>query len=307
MKKIVILLVVLLLVGCTNNDTTSNENEPNEVLPGDESVSTLEPTEGKSLMSYDEKNLTYDLVWSDEFDYTGKPDPEKWSYDVGGSGWGNNELQYYTEGDNAYVEDGYLTITAKKEQFNKLEYTSSRLITKNKGDWLYGKIEVYAKLPEGRGTWPAIWMLPTDWKYGGWPRSGEIDIMEHVGYEMGRIHGTVHTNAFNHMNGTQLGKSVIRDDAHEAFHLYSIEWYPDKIKFFVDNKIYFVFKPSNMKSDITYQEWPFDQQFHLLLNIAVGGNWGGANGVDESIFPQEMLVDYVRVYQSEEINKLIEE
>ncbi len=248
---------------------------------------------------YDEDSLEYTLVWSDEFDYEGLPDETKWGYDVGGSGWGNNELQYYTEGENAYVKDGFLTITARKEDYNAMAYTSTRLISKNKGDWLYGRIEVNAKLPSGKGTWPAIWMLPTDWKYGGWPRSGEIDIMEHVGYEQGVVHGTVHTNAYNHMKGTQVGKHVTRDDVSDAFHLYAIEWFPDKIKFFVDDKLYFIYKPSNMINCPTKDEWPFDQRFHLLLNIAVGGNWGGAKGIDESIFPQEMVVDYVRVYQSD--------
>lgn len=299
MKKFLIIITLLFMVGCT-------ENEPQNEILNEETTKEIVTEEAKKY-EYDEASLNYELVWSDEFDYIGQPDEEKWSYDVGGSGWGNNELQYYTEGDNAYVDNGVLTITAKKETYNKMDYTSSRMITKNTGDWLYGKIEVKAILPEGRGTWPAIWMLPTDWRYGNWPNSGEIDIMEHVGYEMGRIHGTVHTSAYNHIKGTQLGKSVTRDDAHEVYHIYTIEWYPDKIKFFVDEKIYYVFKPSNMISDVTYKEWPFDQRFHLLLNIAVGGNWGGANGVDETIFPQSMVVDYVRVYQSEEINQLIKE
>jgi beta-glucanase (GH16 family) len=131
---------------------------------------------------------TYNLVWSDEFDYTGLPDTTKWSYDVGGSGWGNQELQYYTyrRTDNARVEEGKLIIEAIKESYSGMNYTSARLVTKNQGDWLYGKIEVSAMLPKGRGTWPAIWMLPTDWEYGGWPSSGEIDIMEHVGYDEGK-------------------------------------------------------------------------------------------------------------------------
>ena len=142
----------------------------------------------------------YELVWSDEFDYTGLPNSEKWSYDVGGSGWGNNELQYYTENrtENARVENGNLIIEARKESYGGNNYTSARLITKSQGDWLYGKIEVRAKLPGGRGAWPAIWMLPTDWAYGGWPSSGEIDIMEYVGYDPGVVHGTVHTESYNH-------------------------------------------------------------------------------------------------------------
>lgn len=294
--------------GDQSSDWDTSEDEPLADTENTVIEDTDDPVDCKALVfEYDEDTLTYELVWSDEFDYEGLPDDTKWGYDVGGSGWGNGELQYYTEGENVYVEDGFMTITARKEDYNALEYTSTRLISKNKGDWLYGRIEVSAKLPEGTGTWPAIWMLPTDWKYGGWPTSGEIDIMEHVGFDMGIIHGTVHTDAYNHMAGTQLGKSVTRDDASEAFHVYAIEWLPDKIQFYVDDSLYFIFKPSNLINCPTYEEWPFDQRFHLLINIAVGGAWGGARGVDDTIFPQELVVDYVRVYQSPEIEALIQE
>jgi len=237
---------------------------------------------------------TYDLVWSDEFDYTGLPNSSKWGYDVGGGGWGNNELQYYTESrlENARVENGNLIIEARKESYGGSAYTSARLITKGKGDWLYGKIEVRAKLPGGRGTWPAIWMLPTDWAYGGWPSSGEIDIMEYVGYDPGVVHGTIHTEAYNHTLGTQKGSSINVSDAESAFHVYSITWTPDDMKFYVDDTKYFSFFAQG-----DYKTWPFDKRFHLLLNIAVGGNWGGAQGVDETIFPVQMEVDYVRIYQ----------
>lgn len=241
----------------------------------------------------------FELVWSDEFDYSGLPDENKWSYDVGDGcpnvcGWGNNELEYYTERrlENARVEDGHLIITAIKEDMGSKAYSSARLVTREKGDWTYGRIEVKAKLPTGVGTWPAIWMLSTDWSYGGWPESGEIDIMEHVGYEPDKIYGTVHTKAYHHSIGTQKGGEVVVDDCEEEFHVYAIEWSHSKIDFFVDDNKYFTFSKEE-GSD----KWPFDQRFHLLLNIAVGGNWGGVKGVDESIFPQEMKVDYVRVYQ----------
>jgi len=234
------------------------------------------------------------LVWEDEFDYNGLPNPNKWSYDVGGAGWGNNELQYYTDGrlNNAKVENGNLIITAIKESYGANNYTSARLISKGKGDWLYGRIEVRAKLPVGRGTWPAIWMLPTDWAYGGWPNSGEIDIMEHVGYDPGRVHGTVHTKAYNHSIGTQKGGNLVIADAQSAFHTYAIEWNADTIMFYIDSQKYFMFTRES-----TWEKWPFDKRFHLLLNIAVGGNWGGAEGVDETIFPATMAIDYVRVYK----------
>lgn len=287
-----------------NVDNTVDELESETQIGETNQDSFDEELDCKAIgYEYDEDNLTYDLVWSDEFDYEGLPDESKWSYDIGGSGWGNRELQYYTEGDNVQVSDGMLTITARKEDYQANEYTSTRLITKNKGDWLYGRIEVRAKLPSGTGTWPAIWMLPTKWVYGGWPRSGEIDIMEHVGYEEGKIHGTVHTSAYNHMEGTQIGKSVIREDATQVFYTYSIEWMPDKIKFYIDDKLYFIFKPGNLVNCPTEDQWPFDQEFHLLLNIAVGGSWGGAKGVDEEIFPQEMVIDYVRVYQAQEFEQ----
>ena len=234
-------------------------------------------------------------VWADEFDYTGLPDPNRWGYDVGGNGWGNNELQYYTENrtENARVENGNLIIEARKENWGSNEYTSARLVTRNKGDWKYGRIEVKARLPHGRGTWPAIWMLPTNWVYGSWPKSGEIDIMEYVGYDPGVVHGSIHTEAYNHQIGTQKTDTALVPDAETQFHLYAIEWDAEKIDFYVDSRKYFTF--INEHKD--YKTWPFNQAFHLLLNIAVGGNWGGVQGVDPNIWPQKMWVDYVRVFQ----------
>ncbi|MDO8997435.1 MAG: glycoside hydrolase family 16 protein [Sediminibacterium sp.] len=240
------------------------------------------------------------LVWADEFNGKGLPDSTKWGYDVGrgcpqNCGWGNNELQYYTSKNtsNARVENGLLVVEAHKENVADAKYSSARLVTKNKGDWKYGRIDVKAKLPAGRGMWPAIWMLPTDWKYGGWPHSGEIDIMENVGFWPDSVLGTVHTNAYNGMKGTQKTLGMNFKDLSTAFHEYSIEWDAEEIRFYVDNKQYNSFKNSHKNVD----EWPFDQRFHLLINIAVGGNWGGQKGVDDSIFPQKMWIDYVRVYQ----------
>jgi len=242
----------------------------------------------------------YELVWYDEFDYTGLPNSDKWNYDIGGGGWGNSELQYYTNrSENARVENGNLRIEARKEAYSGSAYTSARLVTRNKGEWKYGKIEIRAKLPSGKGTWPAIWMLPTDWTYGGWPASGEIDIMEHVGYDATTIFGTVHTEAFNHSIGTQKGSSITIPDCESQYHLYWIVWTEDKIDFYVDNALYFSFDNQE-----TWEKWPFDQRFHLILNIAVGGSWGGAQGVDDNIFPTSMYVDYVRVYKEVEVLKL---
>lgn len=242
-----------------------------------------------------------DLVWSDDFEVDGLPDSTKWSYDVGNGcpnlcGWGNNELEYYSEADlkNSRVENGHLIIESHKEDKGGMNYTSARLVTKHKGDWKYGRIEVKAKLPSGKGTWPAIWMLPTDMAhYGGWPKCGEIDIMEHVGYSPDSLFGTIHTEAYNHIQGTQKGGSLEDKSLESDFHIYALDWNEERMVWYMDNKKYFVFE--NEKA--TYKEWPFDQKFHLIMNIAVGGNWGGKQGVDESIWPQRMEVDYVRVYQ----------
>jgi len=257
---------------------------------------------GSFLLSQKEATLetSYELVWSDEFDYQGLPDADKWSYDVGDGcplvcGWGNRELEYYTRAleSNARVKEGSLIIEAHKQRFINKDYTSARLVSKGKGDWKYGKIEVRAKNPTGKGTWPAIWMLPTDNEYGTWPKSGEIDIMEHVGYEPEKIYGTVHTSTYNHMIGTQKGGEKDILDSESAFHKYGILWTEDKIDFMIDDEIYFTFDNDHTDSNA----WPFDQRFHLIMNIAVGGNWGGKFGIDDNIWPQRMEVDYVRVYQ----------
>lgn len=239
----------------------------------------------------------YQLVWADEFDYQGLPDSAKWSFDTEGNswGWGNNEAQYYTAAklENARVEDGILYLTARKEDYQDKAYTSARLRTAGKGDWLYGRFEVRAKLPEGRGLWPAIWFLPTDWAYGDWPASGEIDLMENVGYMPDTILSTVHTKAFNHIKGTQKGDSICVKTYASAFHVYRLDWDAESISMYVDDQHVFSFNKTGNSSE----EWPFDKRFHLLLNLAVGGNWGGLKGIDDRIFPQSLAIDYVRVYQ----------
>ncbi|GET33360.1 hypothetical protein PbJCM13498_22230 [Prolixibacter bellariivorans] len=247
-----------------------------------------------------QKKGDWNLVWDDEFNYNGLPDSIKWSFDTQGneSGWGNHEAEFYTDKRlaNAQVADGMLTITARKEDFGGKKYTSARIRTIHKGDWLGGRIEVKARLPKGKGLWPAIWMLSTDWKYGGWPESGEIDIMENVGYDPDSIHGTVHTKAYNHVIGTQVGKTISVPDCHEKFHVYALEWDANEMRMFVDDQKYFTFKNEHTG----FEAWPFDQPFHLILNVAVGGDWGGKQGIDDSVFPQTMDVDYVRVYQKNE-------
>ncbi len=227
------------------------------------------------------------LVWNDEFNGT-SVDLSKWEYEVNGDGGGNNELQYYTASpSNSFVQDGKLTIRALKESYLGKRYTSARMRTRNKGDWKYGRIEVRAKVPYGRGMWPAIWMLPTDWEYGGWPMSGEIDIMECLGQDPWTIYGTIHFGqsvaAHQQMGGkyTRSGESFAGD-----FHVYATEWDSTSIQWYVDGIKYFTAVKSS----------PFDKRFHLLLNVAVGGNWPGSP--DEfTAFPQTMTVEYVRVYQ----------
>lgn len=240
------------------------------------------------------------LVWSDEFDYKGLPDSTRWGYDKGrgcpqNCGWGNQELQFYTwnRPENARVENGCLIIEARREKMEDANYTSARLVSRQKGDWMYGRIEVRAKLPAGRGLWPAIWMLPTGWEYGGWPQSGEFDIMENVGYWPDSVFGTVHTEAYNGMRGTQRGKAIHSATLATDFHVYAVEWTADFISFQFDGQEYFRF--SNEKTG--FAAWPFDKPFHLLLNVAVGGAWGGKHGVDDTIFPRQFCIDYVRVYQ----------
>jgi len=242
-------------------------------------------------------NTQYNLVWSDEFNVNGLVDSTKWSYDTSGNqwGWGNKEQQWYTANciKNAEVKDGFLYLRALKEPINGKEFSSARIITKGKGDWLYGKVDIRAKVPGARGLWPAIWMLSSDNYYGIWPGSGEIDIMEHVGYIPDSIYGSTHCQKYYFKIGTQKTKGYSVPDCDTTFHTYSMEWDPEQIRIFCDDIKYFNFKNENK----TFQEWPFDKRFYLILNVAVGGTWGGVKGVDTNAFPQEMVIDYVKIYQ----------
>lgn len=236
----------------------------------------------------------YQLVWADEFTTAGQPDAAKWNYEVGGHGWGNQELQFYTDRrtENARVENGYLIIEARKENWQRMNYTSARLVTKGKGEWQYGKIEVKAKIPSGRGTWPAIWMLGATTPLN-WPDDGEIDIMEHVGFNQGTVHASIHCKKYYHSIGTQKTATIPVPDCSDSFHVYATEWDKDSVRVSVDGNTYFRFANEHTG----YEAWPFDNKMFLLLNIAVGGAWGGQQGVDDSIFPKKMEIDYVRVYQ----------
>jgi len=281
MKKIFIFLVFILLVlNCKDsNSTNRNDAETNEFY-----------LEG------------WELVWQDEFNDS-EIDFSKWEHEVNAEGGGNNELQYYTDrAENSHIRDTVLVIKAIQETYTgsegTREYTSARLRTKNKGDWLYGRFEVRAKLPRGQGLWPAIWMLPTDWDYGGWAASGEIDIMELIGHQPHMVYGTIHFGGEwpdNQHTGTSytLPSGIFADD----FHVFTLIWEETKMEWYVDGNLY-----------LTQTEWhsvngdypaPFDKPFHLLLNVAVGGNWPG-DPDETTIFPQTMEVDYVRVYRKSE-------
>lgn len=233
------------------------------------------------------------LVWADEFDRDGAPDPAKWSPETGMIR--NNEAQYYTDRrpENARVENGCLVLEARKEPFEKAAYTSASLTTARSASWTYGRFEVRARIPSGRGLWPAIWMLGTNIATAGWPACGEIDIMENVGFDHDKVHCTVHTKAYNHVKGTQRGASLDVVTPSADFHVYAVDWTPERIVFTFDGREVHHFDNEHKTAD----EWPFDKPHYLLLNVAVGGGWGGLKGIDDSVFPQRMLVDYVRIYQ----------
>ncbi len=257
---------------------------------------TPQPVIGTTTAAPVDKGWTFETTpfFADEFNYTGKPDSTKWNYDVGGNGWGNNELEYYTSsGNNASVGNGNLTITAKKEAYNGMNYTSARMVSKGAGSLLYGRVEVSAKLPAGRGLWPAVWLLSDDQTYGNWPKSGEIDVMENVNYDPNPVYFTIHTQLYNGAIGTQKGANKSIPDASTTFHKYRMDWTPYAIRGYYDDLLMFTYVNDGQGSP----SWPFDQKFHLLLNIAVGGNWGGIKGVDDTAFPTTMQVDYARFYK----------
>jgi beta-glucanase (GH16 family) len=226
------------------------------------------------------------LVWSDEFNHNGAPDSSKWDYDLGAGGWGNNELEYYTSRhQNVIVKDGMLHITALKENYKGSDYTSARIITKGKFSFTYGRVEVRAKLPSGVGTWPAIWMLGSNIDSANWPACGEIDIMEHLGRQLNKIYGTLHYP--DHYGGNANGKTTMISNGTTQFHVYGLEWSPSVIKISVDGKVYQTVPNS--------PNIPFNHNFFIILNMAMGGNFGGP--VAPNVTRASMEIDYVRVYQ----------
>jgi beta-glucanase (GH16 family) len=275
-----IILLSFQILSC-NKDATSQNNGDTENIP--------EP-EG------------WQLVWNDEFTGSGI-DLEKWEYEVNADGGGNNELQYYTDhSENSFIENGHLVIQALKESYTgpagTRQYTSARIRTKYRGDWKYGRFDIRAKLPYGKGLWPAIWMLPTDWLYGGWAASGEIDIMELLGQEPNKVYGALHyggeyPNNVHTSNFYILPHGNFSDD----FHVYSLEWESNEIRWYVDN-VHYQTQTEWYTANVEYPA-PFDQRFHILLNVAVGGNWPGDPDTT-TVFPQRMTVDYIRVYRKVE-------
>ena len=241
----------------------------------------------------------YQLVWSDEFNYEGAPDLRKWNYDLGNHQWANRELQAYTNRtENVYVRDGKLTIKARKEQDGEREYTSTRLTTYDRQSWQYGLFEFSVKLPKGKGSWPAVWMLPDSIKKGiPWPDCGEIDIIEHSGRCQDQLFFSLHSKKHNHTRNDTKKYTVFQEysGVSEEFHTYQMEWTPEAVEFYVDGESLCRFQKSDDPEDQTTAAWPFDQPFYLILNIAVGGSLGGE--VAEEDLPFVMEVDYVRVYQ----------
>ncbi|MEM8945585.1 MAG: glycoside hydrolase family 16 protein [Planctomycetota bacterium] len=254
----------------------------------------------------------WQLVWSDEFDNDGFPDASKWGCEVGFLR--NNELQYYTKlrQENLRVENGHLVLEARKERWKNgkydpsrkhvpgwlrhvpvAEYTSASIKSEGFASWTYGRFEVRAKLPRGNGIWPAIWLLGDGHQTEGWPKCGEIDIMEFVGYEPNTIHVNAHCKKYNHADKTAKSGRIDVEAPSDVFHVYAIEWHIDRIDYFVDGEKFYTFVDDGTGSDA----WPFDKPHFFILNLAIGGEWAGKEGIDDSIFPQRYLVDYVRIYQ----------
>jgi beta-glucanase (GH16 family) len=288
MKKIhtiwITALLVIVLAACESNEP------PNGLEP-------LKAYEGCEVPTLD---LGYVCTWADEFEGD-TLNTQKWNVEINGDGGGNQELQYYTR-NNIEVSDGTLKIIARNENFLGKRYTSGRINSRYRGETTYGRIEAAIQMPAGRGTWSAFWMLPTNNLYGGWPHSGEIDIMEHVGYEPNKVHASTHTTKFNHQNNAgALTSTKTLFEATTQLNVYALEWEPGEMRMYVNDELIgrFGYSPA-FNQEVPYDDvFPFDNNFHIILNLAIGGNWGGVQGIDDTIFPVEMVVDYVRIYQKD--------
>ncbi|HMO63883.1 MAG TPA: glycoside hydrolase family 16 protein [Verrucomicrobiota bacterium] len=240
------------------------------------------------------------LVWADEFNTGTRPDPAKWVHDLGGHGWGNDELQTYTaRPENARIEHGHLVIEARQETFTgtdgrRRDYTSARLKTLGRAAWTHGRIEARIQVPRGQGLWPAFWMLGADFPTVSWPACGEIDIMENIGREPATVHGVIHGPGFS--GGDGVGRSFSLTGGRrfaDDFHLFAVEWETNRIRWLVNNQVFFIATPQSLPPG---GQWVFHKPFFLLLNVAVGGHWPGPPNT-ATVFPQQMRVDYVRVYE----------
>jgi len=275
-------------------------------------VINCQDQESQKENDYNKKD-NWSEIWTDDFEGD-TLDTSKWNKLNWRPGWVNNENQAYTDRDtNIYLKDGFLIIQGLIEPgyygkdytgYNyNADYTSGRVNTDKKFSKTYGRFDVRAKLPKGRGSWPAIWMLGDNISTIGWPLCGEIDIMEHVGYEEGLIHGSIHTDMFNHNDGTQKSGSHLVPTATDSFHTYSLEWTPNYLRYLIDNEpFFFVYNDS----DGDNRKWPFDQPHYIILNLAIGGDWGGVQGISTTDFPMKMLIDYVKISEKSELNVDIE-
>ncbi|MBO6534199.1 MULTISPECIES: glycoside hydrolase family 16 protein [unclassified Allomuricauda] len=240
-----------------------------------------------------------ELTLSEEFDTDGQPNPSIWGYEIGTgeNGWGNQELQYYTDrSDNVTVQNGVLLITAREESFEGSAYTSARLITKDKFEQRYGRFEARIRLPYGQGIWPAFWMLGADIDENPWPGAGEIDIMEYRGQEPTVLIGSMHGPGYSAGEAISKEYELTNDRFDTGFHIFGIEWGPEYVNFYVDDVLYNQITPEDVPGP-----WVFNKPFYILMNVAVGGTFVGSPD-EETVFPQTMLVDYVRVYKELEIN-----
>ena len=287
-KNLLLIVFQILYLGCDDKIVVENKNVEDLIIEN------------------------WELVWSDDFDQE-NIDDQKWTRLRWRPGWVNNEEQAYTNRDtNIFTRDGKLVIRALIEpgyvdtdytgsEYNA-DFTSGRLNTAGKYSWVYGKFDIRAKLPKGKGSWPAIWMLGDNISSEGWPHCGEIDIMEHVGFDEGNIHASIHTTDYNHMNSTQKSGQVEVSTVTDSFHVYSLEWDSTYIRYSINNNPYFfIYNDSKGSQD----KWPFNLNHYLILNLAIGGDWGGAQGIDPNFFPMEMEIDYVRVFKKTEIGKSV--
>jgi beta-glucanase (GH16 family) len=288
-----VLMVLILLGAAMYTVGGSTKNKIVAIIPANDSALKFTNAGYDAPLSYP----GYSLTWSDEFN-NNTLDSSKWTFENGDGcpgicGWGNNELEYYTDRkENLYFQDGKMIIKAKKEKFGGKEYTSSKILTRNKKAFKFGRIDLRAKLPTGKGIWPAFWMMPQDNVFGGWPKSGEIDILEMIGHEANKTYGTLHFGPGP--GSTQLGGnySLPSGSLNDSFHVFSMEWKQNEIKWLLDGNVF----SKHTSAEFGSNNYPFNENFYFIINLAVGGNWPG-NPDATTRLPQFFIIDYIRVYQ----------